>query len=199
MIDLFTDFEVVSLSQEELIVSFDCGDSDLNDFFNNDAIHYQNQWLGRTYFFRHKLNRKIACAFSLSSDSIKTSFLPNSRRKKVHELIPYKKSLQSYPAFLIGRLGVDVNFSNQGIGSQLLEYIKTHCVTKYPFFGRFIVVDAYNDTPILNFYRKNDFSFVFSTESQEKENLKKTLDYTVPLKTRQMFYDIMRFANEIER
>jgi GNAT superfamily N-acetyltransferase len=192
MTDIFTDCEVVNLSTDELIFDFDCGDSDLNDFFNCDALNYQNQWLGCSYFFRHKKNEKIVCAFSLAADSVKTFLLPNSRKKKVKELIPYEKSLQSYPAFLIGRLGVDINYSGQGIGTQLLKYIKYHCADKYPNFGRFLVVDAYNDASVLSFYQKNDFSFVFSTEQQEKENLKRLPNDSISLNTRQMFFDLMR-------
>ena len=54
MIDLLADCETIALSSKQLITGFDCGDSDLNDFFNNDAILYQNQLLGQTYFFRTK-------------------------------------------------------------------------------------------------------------------------------------------------
>ena len=192
MIDLMSNCEFVNLSKNELIADFNCGDNDLNDFFNFDALNYQNQWLGRTYFFRYKQSGKIVCAFSLSSDSIKTFLLPNNRKKKVKELIPREKSLLSYPAFLIGRLGVDISFTSQGIGSQLLNYIKLYCKNQYSNFGRFLVVDAYNSADILSFYLKNDFSFVFSTEQQEKENLRKPLDDTTPLHTRQMFFDMMR-------
>jgi len=192
MMNIAIDCEAVNLSENELISGFDCGDNDLNDFFNHDALNYQNQWLGCTCFFRHKENKKIVCAFSLAADSVKTFLLPNSRKKKVKELIPHEKSLQSYPSFLIGRLGVDVSFRKQDVGSQLLDYVKYHCTKRYPNFGRFLVVDAYNDASVLGFYLKNDFSFVFSTEQQEKENLKKSLDDNAPLHTRQMFFDIMR-------
>jgi len=190
--NIVKDCDFLDLSSNDLIVDFDCGDSDLNDFFNIDALNYQNQWLGRTHFFRHNETKKIVCAFSLSADSVKTVLLPNSRRKKVRELIPHEKNLQSYPAFLIGRLGVDKSFEKQGIGSQLLEYVKYHCVGKYPKFGRFLVVDAYNNPEVLDFYQKNDFAFVFSTEQQEKDNLKKSLSDSETLHSRQMFFDLMR-------
>jgi hypothetical protein len=55
------------------------------------------------------------------------------------------------------------------------------------------VVDAYNNPAVLNFYLKNDFSFVFSTQEQERENMQKSTSDTEPLRTRQMFYDIMRW------
>jgi len=193
MIDLLTDCEPVVLSPEQLITNFDCGDGDLNDFFNNDAIHYRNQLLGQTYFFRMKKTGEIVCAFSLSADSIKTYLLPGSRRKKVKEYIPHVKSLQSYPALLIGRLGVSKDWNGQGIGSQLINYIRYFCLSKYRYLGRFIVVDAYNNQDILKFYQKNDFLFVFSTEQQECENLHKSYNPVEPLPTRQMFYDMIRW------
>jgi hypothetical protein len=105
--------ESFALSPEQLITGFDCGNEDLNDFFNHDAIQYQEQLMCQVYFFRHKETGKVVCAFSLSADSLKAAWLPGSRRKKVKELIPREKSLQSYPAFLIGRLGVAVEFSRQ--------------------------------------------------------------------------------------
>ena len=190
--NIANDCHFLDLSSDNLIVDFNCGDKDLNDFFNIDALNYQNQWLGRTHFFRDKKTEKIVCAFSLAADSVKTVLLPNSRRKKVKELIPHEKNLQSYPAFLIGRLGVDKSFERQGIGSQLIKMIQLYCKNQYPYFGRFIVVDAYNSPEVLNFYQRNDFTFVFSTEQQEKENLKKSVTDTETLRTRQMFFDLMR-------
>jgi hypothetical protein len=195
MIDLQHDCEFVALSKNELITGFDCGDSDINDFFNCDAILFQQQMLGQTCFFRLKTTGEIVCAFSLSADSIKTHLLPGSRRKKIKDLLPHEKSIQSYPALLIGRLGVSVLFGRQKLGSQLMDFIRYYCAGKYPSLARFLVVDAYNNVAVLNFYLKNDFFFVFSTEQQEKENLKKSPDDHTPLQTRQMFFDMMRWKN----
>ena len=111
VINLARDCEKLILSEEQLISDFDCGNADLNDFFNHDAIEYKRQMLSRTCFFRHKSNGKVVCAFSFSASSVKTADLPGSRRKKVKENIPREKSLKSYPAILIGRLGVATEFS----------------------------------------------------------------------------------------
>ena len=56
----------------------------------------------------------------------------------------------------------------------------------------FFNIDAYNSPEVLNFYQRNDFAFVFSTEQQEKDNLKKSLSDTEILRSRQMFFDLMR-------
>lgn len=72
MLDLLAECELVPLSSADCFADFDCGDADLNEFFNIDAIKYQEQMLGQTYFFRHKSSRKVVCAFSLSPDSLNT-------------------------------------------------------------------------------------------------------------------------------
>ncbi|MDR0811471.1 MAG: N-acetyltransferase [Paludibacter sp.] len=194
MLDLQKDCELIELSQSDIIENFNCGDADLNDFFNIDAILYQEQMLGQTFFFRHNVSRKIVCAFTLSPDSLNTSLLPNNRSKKVRENISHRKPLKSFPAYLIGRLGVSVEFENQGIGSQLLKIIRFFCLDKFRFYCRFIVVDAYNKPEILNFYQKNDFQTVFSTEQQERDY--KKLETDAPLRTRYMFYDMINWKNK---
>jgi GNAT superfamily N-acetyltransferase len=168
MINLKKDCEMVVLSEEQIISGFDCGNADLNEFFNRDAIEYRKQMLSQTCFLRHNRNGTVVCAFSFSSSSIKTSDLPGSRRKKVKEFVPREKSLKSYPGILIGRLGVAKEFGGLGIGSKLLNIIKDFCLLNFPDFVRFLLVDAYNDPAVLRFYQKNDFVPVFSTEEQEK-------------------------------
>ena len=191
--NLRTDCELLELFPDNLITDFDCGDKDLNDFFNHDAILYQNERLGKTFYYRHNQTKKAICAFSLSSDSIKTVLLPNNRRKKVKKSLPHEKSLQSYPAILIGRLGVSTEFGGQGLGSQLMEIIKEYCYNKFQYYARFLTVDAYNQSEVLNYYVKNDFLLLFSTEEQERENLKKSVPDIISLHTRQMFYDLKRY------
>jgi len=102
MKNLRVDCDFLELLPESPIVDFDCGDSDLNDFFNRAALLFQHERLGQTYYFKLKGTEKIICAFSLSADSLKRVLLPGSRSKKIRELIPREKSLQSYPAILIG-------------------------------------------------------------------------------------------------
>ena len=119
VVDLMQDCEKLSLSDKHPIVDFDCGNEDLNEFFNSDALQYKCQMLSETYFFRHKSNRKTVCAYSFSASSIKTADLPGSRRKKVKEYVPREKTLKSYPGIFIGRLGVAKEFNGQRAGSQL--------------------------------------------------------------------------------
>jgi len=190
MINLNRDCELIILSEEDIISGFDCGNADLNEFFNRDALLYKRQMLSRTYFFRHKNSYAVVCAFSFSASSIKTADLPGSRRKKVKEYVPREKSLKSYPGILIGRLGVSTEFSGQGAGSQLIDFIKFFCLTTFPDFVRYLLVDAYNEPAVIGFYQKNKFSVVFSTEEQEKESYRQMP--SEPLQTRFMFYDLIQ-------
>jgi len=190
MLELKRDCDMLLLSEEHSISDFDCGNEDLNDFFNRDALQYKYQMLSRTYFLRHKSSGSVVCAFSFSASSIKTADLPGSRRKKVKEYVPREKSLKSYPGILIGRLGVATKFNGQGAGSQLLDIIKDFCLFNFPDFVRYLLVDAYNEPAVLGFYQKNKFTTVFSTEEQEKESYRQVL--SEPLQTRYMFYDMIQ-------
>ena len=191
MIDLLKDCRFLTLSEEDVISDFDCGNEELNDFFNNKALLFKEQLLAMTCFFRHEKSSKVVCAFSLSPNALKAKDLPNNRQKKVKQLVPREKTLQSYPAFLIGRFGVSQEYNGQGIGTQLMELIKGFCIRNYPDFCRFLVIDAYNSPSVLGFYQKNSFLTVFSTEEQERETYKiKPEEF---LQTRYLFYDMMRW------
>ena len=64
--------------------------------------------------------------------------------------------MRRYPAVLIGRLGINVDFRHQGIGSELLDFIKSWFIDEENKTGcRFLIVDAYNCMVPLGFYQKN--------------------------------------------
>ena len=99
MINLLKDCKLHTVSEENMISSFDCSNEDLNDFFNNKAFLFKEQLLAMTCFFRHEESRKVVCAFSLSPNALKAKDLPNNRQNKVKQLVPREKTLQSYPVF----------------------------------------------------------------------------------------------------
>jgi len=189
--DLIEDCELFKVSETQFVLDFDCGNEELNDFFNNKALSFKKQLLAMTCFFRHNESKKIVCVFSLSPNALKAADLPGSRKKKVREYVSREKNLQSYPAFLIGRLGVSKEFNGLGVGTQLVEFIKTYCINNYPDFCRFLVIDAYNSPTVLSFYQKNNFSTVFSTEEQERKAYK--IKPEEILQTRYLFYDMIRW------
>ena len=175
---------------------FDCDHTDLNDFFRNDVDNYSDQLLGKTYCFTLDSDPTIiVCVFTISNDSIKTTHLPNARKKKVVQNIPHQKQMRSYPAVLIGRLGVHkcyrrIKGEENNTSKQLMDFIKSWFIDHANKTGcRFIVVDSYNEQRVLRYYEKNDFEHLFSSEEQEKEFT--DLPNDAALRTRLMFFDLM--------
>ena len=175
---------------------FDCGHGDLNDFFSNDSHAYSKELLGKSYCFRLDENpNEIVCAFTISNDSIKTSFLPNSRKKKGNKTIPREKQFRSYPAVLIGRLGVSQKFKKIGLGRELMNFIKSWFIDPENKTGcRFVVVDSYNEDIPIAYYESNGFQFLFSSEAQEKEFM--SLPEDSSLNTRLMYFDLIVLSSQ---
>lgn len=85
------------------------------------------------------------------------------------------------------------SFRIWGIGTQILNFIKSWFIDDQNKTGcRFLLVDAYNDEALLEFYANNGFDFLFSSESQEAENLGYASDAI--LKTRLMYFDLKNIA-----
>lgn len=175
---------------------FDCGNEDLNEFFAKDVLNYTSELLGKSYCFTlDKDEHQIIAAFTISNDSIKTYTLPNARKKKVNTDIPRQKQMRSYPAVLIGRLGVSKEYrriegDEKSIGDQLLDFIKSWFIDKANKTGcRFIIVDAYNEIVPLRYYKRNGFIELFGSEDQEKEYTNFPMERR--LSTRLLYFDLI--------
>ncbi|MCL2041355.1 MAG: GNAT family N-acetyltransferase [Bacteroidales bacterium] len=132
--------------------------------------------------------------FTLSNSSIDARNLPNNRRRKLTENIPHEKSLSTYPATLIGRLGVDKNFSGKGVGLELIKYIKQRMLLLSNIAAcRYLTVDAYSNESALKFYEANGFKPLFSSDKQEKEYIGLPIDKE--LKTRLLYFDLIKLNN----
>lgn len=172
---------------------FSCGNEDLDGFFHHDSVSYAENLFGKSYCYYTEdkdKEREIVCAFTVSNASIFTKLLPNARKKKVSKLVPHIKQDLIYPAVLIGRLGISVNYQHLHIGTEVINFIKSWFIEPYNKTGcRYVVVDAYNDEVPISFYKKNGFDFMFSTEVQEKAY--RGIVSGMPLKTRLMFFDLI--------
>ena len=176
------------------LAQFSCGDEDLDDFFANDAYLYDKQLLGKTYYFAMKGNGKIVGAFTVANDSIKASLISTTIRNKLQRKIPDTKRTRSYPAVLIGRIGVASDMRGNNIGSQIVEYIKYWFTRRTNKSGcRYVVVDAYNSQGVLSFYEKNDFKFLYSTEEEERETF--GLAKGEHLNSRMMYFDLIGYTD----
>lgn len=195
MVDLADDCIFLPLTQEilEECGGVDCEHQDLNDFFNNDALLFSDQLLGKSYCFILNDRSAIVCVFTVSNDSINSKMLPRGRRERLTRDIPHPKRHLKCPAVLIGRLGVNKDFKRMGVGCQLMNYIKGWFVDNHNKTGcRFVVVDAYNEEIPINYYKKNGFDFLFSTEDQERE----CMEIEGDLKTRIMVYDLIALFSD---
>lgn len=132
--------EHVRLPQGQLLEDFTCGDTDIDDFFRKESLLYEKELLSKSYCFFDNKKNCIICAFSLSNDSIKTPLLTKSARNRLQRNIPNEKRTRTYPAVLIGQLGVNANYRNMSIGSQTI-----------------------------NFYERNGFIPLYSSEQEERE------------------------------
>lgn len=137
------------------VTDFDCGDKDLNEFLVEDALLHQDHLLAVTYLLRH--NDCIVAYFSVLNDRIAVEQFPSSSQfRKLQRLLPYRKRrYKSYPAVKLGRFAVGTAFAKQGIGAQLLDYVKILFVSANKTGCRFITADAYKAA--IPFYERNGF------------------------------------------
>ena len=180
------------LLTRELIATckpFTCGYDDFDEYFLKDSPLWADQMYGKTYCFVLKDDpQTIVCAFSLSNETIRVDLLPNSQKKRFLKEIPKEKRMRRYPAVLIGRLGVDVQFSNNGIGTELMQILKFWFIEPDNKAAvRYLAVDALNNSRTLNYYEKNGFAYLFRDEEQEAVSSRMKL----PLKTRYMYFDLI--------
>lgn len=185
----------LSLISQDLLNScspFVCTDEDLNDFFATDCLAYNQELLGRSYSFTLDQNSsQMVCAFTISNDSIKARLLPKTAKNKLNRGVSNQnRGLKSYPAVLIGRLGVSKDFKGKGIGIQLMDFIKAWFIDQANKTGcRFIVVDAYNRPEVLSYYQKNGFKQLFKSAEEEKEY--SAIQDDEPLATRLLYFDLI--------
>lgn len=177
--------------------TFDCGSSedeqDLNDFFANDAIPYQQKLLGKTYLFRSRQNPKeIVTAFTLANDSIRlTNKLAEEYKESFLEDTDLRdKSIKRFPAVLLGRFGTSTKFAHQGFGSAVMDFIKNLIRESNKTGCRFIIVDALNNADTLRYYERNGFRYLVEDERLEKKFVSIGVG-RLPLHTRLMYFDLL--------
>ena len=66
--------------------------------------------------------------------------------------------LSRFPGVLIGRLAVSKKYKHQGVGSQVLKFLKFWFAENDDKSAcRFLIVDAKNEPNVLSFYERNGF------------------------------------------
>lgn len=167
---------LTSVEDFSVLSDFDCGDLEINDFFQNDCQVQKQELLNVTYALIEATVEVPfpAALISLCNDAIR-------KQKIIHWLgftSDSKKIYPFYPAVKIARLGVIEAFQGKGIGTHLVNMIKEMFVTNNRTGCRFITVDSKNNEKATKFYEKNEFQYI--TDKDKKKN------------QRAMFYDLKR-------
>ena len=182
---------------------FSCGDNDLDEFFEKDVFLYEEEMLGKSYcWVTNNRPHKIVCLITVANDSIKSYALPKNSRNRFNRIFNNEKRNLTYPATLIGRLGVNNEFQGMHVGRQLLDFIKDRAIASDNDNAcRFLVVDALNKPETLSFYEHNGFLFMHKSEDVERVSLKRydetgRLIYEITteesLHTRMMYFDLKK-------
>ena len=184
------------LTQESELKPFDCGNSDLTEYFFHSAKKDMVKLLTVVYYLVE--NDKTVLFFTLSNDKISEIELRGGEpiyTKSFFRIIKYKfgraKHRIDYPAVKIGSLGVNKEFQGKGAhwGSETLDFIKDWMVTDNKTGCCFITVDAY--ATAVEFYLKNEFRFMGEKEKSGFEIwLKENPDY----RNKDIIEDIPTFA-----
>lgn len=156
--ELISNCIIRKLGKEEIVKSFDCGDADLNDFILHESQHYRKALLAVSYILETLSNQQTIAYFSLANDRIsltdfqdKPAFNRFRKKRFVNE-----KRIKSYPAVKICRLGTDLSVRGLGIGTSILNMIKSFFLDENKTGCRFITVDAYASA--VSFYLSNGFA-----------------------------------------
>lgn len=141
---------------KRLLETFNCTrNTDLQDFLYNRAVTFEKNLRSRSYLYIDNDTQEVAAYFTITISTLHTDGISPS----VIELLDgYKDDIASIPCFLIGQLGKSDKFESHKIGEYILDdAIEIIDQSQHSLGGRFILLDAINVEPIINFYKDNAF------------------------------------------
>lgn len=87
---------------------------------------------------------------------------------------------------------MDKSFKGNHFGAQIIEFVAGWFSSDENFSGcRHLIVDAYNEPELIDFYRKNGMELFFSSLEQELSYRNWDTVKDGPLQTRLMFRDLI--------
>jgi len=165
------------LTNHFLAKLFDCGDDDLNEFFQVDLIPHEKHLLTKTYGLSIKDKGADPDALPIALISFCNDKIRLDNVRGV-DLTGIRRPYTYLPAVKIVRLGVHKNYRRKGIGTHLLNMTKSFFLSENRTGCRVLTVDAYKTTDVTSFYQKSYFDFITNKDKRKK--------------TRTMFYDLIR-------
>ncbi len=146
------------LDKDDDTSRFVCGQKEIDEFIQKEALAFQEQLLGVTYLFRHGTDL-------IGFATLCMGHINKQKMTSEHRL---PKPVNSYPALLIGQLGVCNGQQGSGVGAYICDFCFDRAVKLSERVGcRFLVVDALETA--VEFYTK--YGFVLAPK-QEKEKQK---------------------------
>lgn len=128
---------------------FDCGNSQLNDWFHLRAFQWQRKGLARCFVAIPSGVKQPAGFYTLSSHHVSYNTLPDDQSKGLPRI--------DVPVALLGRLAVDTSAQGQGLGRFLLVDALRRTLQLADTMGiRAVEVDAIDDSA-REFYLAYDF------------------------------------------
>jgi GNAT superfamily N-acetyltransferase len=100
----------VKLDATHQLEQFDCGETDLNQWLQKQAVKSELDGAARTYVVCD--DDKVVAYYCLAGGSIVRHDAPGAVRRNMPDPIP---------VMVIGRLAVDVNYQNHKLGKALLK------------------------------------------------------------------------------
>ncbi|MCH5239362.1 MAG: GNAT family N-acetyltransferase [Muribaculaceae bacterium] len=196
MNSFFQNIPYERLRESSKLFPFDCGNSDLTDYYYHSAKKDIAKLLTVVYYLATE--ETTILFFTLSNDKISEIELKNGEPiysksffRRIKDKFGRAKHRRDYPAVKIGRFGVNKEFRGKGQhwGSKTLDFIKEWMISDNKTGCCFITVDAYANA--VEFYKKNDFLFMGEKEKSGYEKwLKENPDY----KNKEISGDIPTFA-----
>ena len=170
----------LSLLDESFDLSgFDCGRKDINEFLTDDALNYQKQKLASTFIFHQTDQKNPVAFFSILNDALNVKSLPGNEKNRFNRRLPNNKRINHYPAIKIGRVGVISSLQKTGFAYDLMDFIKGFSIKDLNSACRLLILDAVNEPKQINYYQKNDFTFLMESDKEST--------------TRLMYFDLINF------
>ena len=160
---ILSELTYAKLSNVSELSSFQCTESDLDNFLMIDALKDQKTKLSVTRLVYWQ--GRLVGYFTLVTGAIK------------NDLINYGDGEEEfrytyYPALKIARLATDAHFERQGIGKAMLQRTIAIALNLSDYVGcRFITVDAKKDS--IGFYTK--YGFIIPESTQKSIHLRDTV------------------------
>jgi len=130
---------------------FSCGKEMLDVYIHKQANQDLKRKISACFVINEKETNLIKGYYTLSNNSIPLKLVPKHIQKKL------PRSYQAIPTILLGRLGIDTKFQDQGIGKLILvDALKRSCQISKTIGSFAVVVDPI-DQGTENFYGKYGF------------------------------------------